>query len=230
MDGLEADRERIRRGGLRGPELLAWLEACAPDLREAAVEQLLGVAHRPPGRGSLGEGLIDYVPSGFDPVVRAVIELPLTAEDVLIDLGSGLGKVTMLAHLLTGAPARGIELQPDLAAHANERALELGLSGVSHEAGDARKARLHGGTVFFLYLPFTGAVLDEVMASLRVEACRRAIVVCALGVELGRFAWLRAREPSSFWLTLYDSRVEGVAPRPRSGASPLLPHARWLYR
>ena len=226
----EADRERIRQGDLRGGELLSWIEDCPPQHRELAIEQLLGVAHRPLGRARLGAGLIGYVPCGFEPVVRAVIDLPLTAADVFVDLGSGLGKATMLAHLLTGAAAQGIELQSDLVAHANERALDLRLPGVSHETADARRARLQDGNVFFLYLPFTGTALEEVMARLRAEASRRAIVVCALGVDLGCFGWLRAREPSSFWLTLYDSRVEGVPPRARSEASPLRPHAAWLYR
>src|ERR1700683_2023957 len=34
----DADRERVRRGGLRGEELLAWLAAVAPTERERAIE------------------------------------------------------------------------------------------------------------------------------------------------------------------------------------------------
>jgi hypothetical protein len=39
-------------------------------------------------------------------------------------------------------------------------------------------------------------------------------VICALGIELPRFAaWLVPRVNDSFWLTVYDSVVSGATPR-----------------
>lgn len=155
-----------------------------------------------------------YHPSGLASIVRALADVPVTAEDVLVDLGSGLGKVALAAHLLTGARAVGVELQPALAAHARGRAEALGLDGVRFVTADARDAELDEATVFYLYLPFTGEVLDAVLRKVEAVARRRTVVICALALDLHRVAWLEPRPSDSFWLTLYESRSPGAAPRP----------------
>ena len=150
-----------------------------------------------------------------------LVEVPVVADDVVVDLGAGLGKVPMLTRLLTGATARGIELQPALVARAREAARRAGLD-VGFTDGDARDAYLDDGTVFFLYVPFTGPVLAEVLRRLRTVASRRAIVVCSLGIELDREApWLARRPLDSFWLTIYDSLAPEVPSRPPRLRSPI---------
>jgi precorrin-6B methylase 2 len=145
--------------------------------------------------------------------VQALVLAAVQPEDVLIDLGAGLGKVVLLAHLLTGAHAHGIELQPALVERARASAARLGADALFSQ-GDARQADLETGTVFYLYAPFTGQVLAEVLARLFRVASKHAIVVCALGVDLHRTAtWLAPRPSDSFWLTVYDSVVSGVPPR-----------------
>jgi hypothetical protein len=218
-------RERIRRGGLRGEELLAWLAAVAPSQRERAIEQLLGIDDYPPAPTPPGAELIGYTPSGVGSIVRAVFDVPVRRGDVFVDLGAGLGKAAMVAHLLSGARVRGIELQPDLVARAGARADQLGLVNVSFVAADARVAGLEDGDVFFLYLPFTGAVLRAVLQRLHAVAARRDVVVCALGFDLPRTDWLKRRPTDAFWLSIYDSQREGQKPRPRHEAAPLSPLA-----
>ncbi len=194
---------------MTGEALLAHLAAFPPDARDAEVERLLGIADAdftPPAPDCLG-----YHPSGVAPVVRALIEAPVTEDDLFVDLGSGLGKAAMLARLISGARARGIELQAALVARARQVAVE----GVEFIHADVREAPLDEGTVFFLYNPFTGAVLHEVLARLRAVAQRHAIVVCALGINLerGTGSWLKPREVDAFWLQVFDSVVPGVPPR-----------------
>lgn len=206
---------------MRGPELVRWLASLPPAERDASLEQHLGMVPGPSAR-SPGQHLIGYHASGVAAVVRMLIEVPVAADDVLVDLGAGLGKVVLLTRLLTGATARGIEIQSELVASARETAKHLGVD-VSFAAGDARDADLADGTVFFLYLPFTGPVLADVMERLRNVASNRAIVVCALGVDVDREApWLARRPIDSFWLSIYDSRVSGVPPRPAKQRSPML--------
>jgi precorrin-6B methylase 2 len=147
--------------------------------------------------------------------------VPVSAEDVFVDLGAGLGKVAMAVHLLSGARTRGVELQPELVERARTRAADLGLEGVSLEHADARTADLSDATVIFLYLAFTGATLATVMRRLEAVAQRRALVVCALGVDLRAYPWLRARETQDFWLSVYDSQCPGAAPRPLREAASL---------
>lgn len=199
---------------MRGADLLAWLASLSPDGRERAVDDLLGIDVPPASvLEPPGEHLVGYHPSGVDAVVQAFTAIPLTKDDVLVDLGSGLGRVVLLGHLMTGATARGVELQPALVERARAAAARLGVE-VSFTCGDARHVELADGSVFFLYAPFTGPVLCEVLARLRAVAERRAIVVCTLALDLHREApWLVARPLDAFWLTVYDSVVPGVFSR-----------------
>jgi hypothetical protein len=48
--------------------------------------------------------------------------------------------------------------------------------------GDARAADLSDGTVFYLYTPFTGTILRDVLNLLRDEAVRREIRICTFGL------------------------------------------------
>jgi SAM-dependent methyltransferase len=194
---------------MRDAELLAWLSSLPADARDAAVEEHLGIDGPAPCCAPPGDHLIGYHASGVDAIVRALAEVPVTADDVVVDLGAGLGKVVFLAHLITGATARGIEVQPSLVDRARAAAQYLGID-VRFTQADVRDADLDDGTVFFLYAPFTGPVLDEVTCRLYAVAKRRAIVVCALGLDLDRRAhWLVPRPIDSFWLTIYDSIAAG---------------------
>lgn len=133
-------------------------------------------------------------------IAGALREARVGAGDVFIDLGSGLGKVVRAA-AKTGARARGIEIDPLLV----EKARSL---GGEFTCADACEADLSDGTVFYLYCPFTGQVLDAVMRRLR--DVRHPIRVCALGIDLERSApWLRRRPLESFWLAVYDSHLRG---------------------
>ncbi|HEY2404778.1 MAG TPA: class I SAM-dependent methyltransferase [Polyangiaceae bacterium] len=210
---------------MQARDLLARLAGLPPSERDAACEELLGIREQP-SVAPPGEHLIGYHASGVASIVRLLLEVPVAEDDVVIDLGSGLGKVVLLAKLLTGATARGVELQEALAARARLAAMSCGLD-VRFVCADARHAALDDGTVFFLYLPFTGLVLLEVLARLRTVAARRTIVVCTLGLDLAREApWLVRRDGESFWLDIYDSAEANVAPRtPRPKATWLAAHA-----
>ncbi len=205
--------------------LLTHLATLPASRRDAAVEARLGIADgansEPPG-----DSLIGYHPSGLAPIVRSLLEVPVTPEDVLIDLGCGLGKVVLLAEMLTGATGRGIEIRPALVRRARACAARMG-ARATFVAADVRDAPLDDGTVFYLYDPFTGEVVDQVLARLRRVAEAHAIVVCALGIDLD-VSWLVPRALDSFWLTIYDSAVDGVPLRGEGGPSPLPVSARAL--
>ncbi len=216
-------RERVRLGGLRGVDLLAWLAEHPPAERDAAIERLLGMAAAPPPSGRIdgSEDRMPYMPSAIAPIVRAVLDVPITADDVFVDLGAGPGKVTMAVHLLTSARSRGVELQADLVAAGRAQASELGLCDVSFVECDALDADLEDATVVFLYLPFTGEVLAGVLRRLEAVARRRQLVICSLGLDLRGADWIAPRPTEEFWLSIYDSRIPGAEPRPAAAPSPL---------
>jgi SAM-dependent methyltransferase len=194
-------------------DLLLWLRSLLPEVRDSALESYWGI-DQPATSAPPGEHLIGYHASGVAAAVRALYEVPVGPRDTVLDLGAGLGKFAMLARLLTGATVQGIEIQPALVERARSAAQRLGLN-VEFRLGDARQADFGEANVFYLYAPFSGLALRAVLARLEEHAKRRAIVVCALGVDLARDApWLIARRLDSFWLELYDSRMPGIAPRP----------------
>jgi SAM-dependent methyltransferase len=194
-------------------DLLAWLASLPPAARDAALEHRLGITEHG-AHDSPGEDMIGYHASGVAPIVRALMEAPVRPTDTFIDLGAGLGKAVFLARLLTGATARGVEVQSTLVERARERAAARGID-VTFACTDARHADIHDGTVFFLYTPCTGPAMDAVLDRLRAVAAQRAIVVCALGFDAHRRApWLVPRPLDAFWLTVYDAALPGVPRRP----------------
>ena len=209
---------------MTGEALLEWLAALPPDSRDQALERYFAFPCAAGGSEPPGEHLIGYHPSALSAIVRLLLEVPVTRDDHFFDLGAGLGKAVLLAHLLTGARSHGVELQVDLCREARAAAARLGIADeATFDHADARSVALESGTVFFLYSPFDGPVLDLVLERLHAQAERRAIVVAALGLDLTRCAsWLSPRPSDEFWLTIYDSRVEGVAPR-----VPRIPELSW---
>jgi hypothetical protein len=145
-----------------------------------------------------------------------VREVPLRPDDAFVDLGSGLGRVAILAHLLSGARALGVEIQEPLVHGARARCAALALDAVSFVHGNTADLELDG-SVFFLYAPFNGELLTRTVRRIEAVARRRAIVVCAVGFELRDVPWLAPRATSSPLLTLYDSHVPGVPGRAPTG-------------
>jgi hypothetical protein len=130
---------------------------------------------------ALAPGMVGYQQTPVRVILRLVDRARFVASDVFFDFGSGSGRVSMLVNLLAGVAASGIEIDPALARHANERAIDLDLRGVRFTAGDARAADLSGATVFFLYAPFRGTVLTSVLERLRARAGTGKIRVFAWG-------------------------------------------------
>lgn len=179
---------------LRGAALRRAIEETPPDLRDHFVEELLGIAY--PGVPLT----VDYVPSHTTEVFHAFDAVGLGPDDTLVDVGSGLGKVVMLASMLTGARARGIELDADLVPIAQSAATALELDRVSFEQADARFASVDDATVLFFYLTFSGAALDRFLGRLRARPTRR-LRICGPPLDA---PWLRPIAPPCSWLSVYE--------------------------
>jgi hypothetical protein len=127
-------------------------------------------------------------------ILELVEKAHLTGEDVFYDVGSGLGQVPILVHLLSGATAKGIEFEPAYCDYARGCAADLNLSGVEFINVDARTANYSDGTVFFMYTPFEGKLLQEVLEKLRGESRRRMIKLFTYGPctpQVSRQSWLK---------------------------------------
>lgn len=137
--------------------------------------------------------MVAYQPTPARHIFDLIGRTELGAEDVLVDLGSGLGHVSLLVAACTRARAVGIELEPAHIDCARRSARGLNLTSATFVQDDARAADLSDGTVFYLFTPFTGSILRTVLDSLHRQARSRAIRVCTLGpcsAPVAQEAWL----------------------------------------
>jgi len=125
--------------------------------------------------------MLSYQPTPARHILDFINRTALTERDSLIDLGSGLGQVLLIASICTGASCTGIELAPSYIDCARKSARSLNLNNVRFIQGDARAADWSEGTVFYLYTPFIRTILRDVLNSLRHEGVRREIRICTFG-------------------------------------------------
>lgn len=141
--------------------------------------------------------MIHYQPTPARLVLALLQELRPTRRDVFVDVGSGLGTVPVLAALLTGVRAVGIEWHAGLGAYAQAVAQALRVPDVTFVCQDAQHADFSTGTIFYMFTPCTGAMLHTVLQRLDGEARRRALCFCTHGPYLAdavrRFATLAPR-------------------------------------
>ena len=125
--------------------------------------------------------MVPYQPTPVRHILQLIVATALAEDDVFVDLGSGLGHVPLLVSIMTGVHSLGVEVQATYVASARECAQSLHLSRVQFIPQDARDADLSRGTVFYLYSPFNGSILTDVLGALRRESTRRPIKICSLG-------------------------------------------------
>lgn len=191
----------VRHEGARC--LRAWLDklggAGEPsdgyDHADALVAGMFDFANVHDSGTAPGQDMVFYQPTPVRHVLAMIDQQAVGPGDTLVDLGSGLGHVPMLVNILTGIRTIGIELQAQLWKVARETARALNLPAVSFVHGDARTADLSAGTVFYLYTPFKGAVMDQVLARLAGEARDRPLRIATFGPctsRVGAEPWLVA--------------------------------------
>jgi histone methylation protein DOT1 len=125
--------------------------------------------------------MVFYQPTPARHVFDLLERTALTEDDVLVDIGSGLGHVPMLTSICAKARSVGIELEPAYVDCAQQAAESLNLSRVTFIQQDARSADFSNGTVFYLYTPFTGTMLRATLELLRQQANSRPIRICTFG-------------------------------------------------
>lgn len=204
---FESIRGHIRRGDRDA--LRRWLPAVsefdfdgghpeAYDHLDTLVAGVLQVEAPGPTSVERTSEMVFYQPTPARQVMELIDRLSMSSDDLFVDLGSGLGHVPMLVSICTGVRSVGVEIEPAYVSVARSAAEALALHGVTFVEADARGASLDEGTVFFMYTPFTGAMLKVVLDRLHEQARRREIRVCAFGPFVPTVAaesWLSAAEP-----------------------------------
>jgi hypothetical protein len=153
--------------------------------------------------------MVFYQPTPARHIFSLIGQTALTAADVLVDLGSGLGHVPLLVSICTRACSIGIELEAAYIERARQGAQKLNLDRVSFIQQDARAANLSSGTVFYLYTPFTGSMMDRMLDLLQREAATRRIRICTYGPctsVVAKEPWLEATStPETHRIAIFSS-------------------------
>ncbi len=100
-----------------------------------------------------GQSLAPYVPTPQDVVERMLTLAHVGANDVVVDLGSGDGRLVVTAAKKFGAHGIGIDIDPARIAEGNANAAKAGVTHlVEFRQQDALEADLSKATVVTLYL------------------------------------------------------------------------------
>jgi SAM-dependent methyltransferase len=185
------------------------LTSVPPTERDAWLDHVLGLDPFADDGPELPPGCVPYLPCPVDVLLRIVDCVEVRASDVFVDVGSGVGRAAALVHLLTGASAIGIEIQPALVHAARELATRLSTLRFSPVQGDAAvlSGSITTGSIFFLYCPFSGERLEKVLDGLEAIARMRPIRVCCVDLPLPPRPWLTVAAPPSGNLTVYRSTL-----------------------
>ncbi len=110
------------------------------------------------GAGAAAPGALPDIPTPYLPSTPVAVDEMLrladvTPDDLVVDLGSGDGRVVISAARDYGARGLGIELDPKLVAESRENARKAGVAGrVAFRQGDVLVSDYRDATVVTLYL------------------------------------------------------------------------------
>ena len=203
-------RSRIADSQAKPDEVRTALTSVPATDRDAWLDLVLGIDALPDDGPELPRGCVPYLPCSVDALLRVVEHAGIETSDVFVDVGSGLGRAAALVHLLTGAAAIGLEVQPALVVAARALTTRLNLSRLTFVEGDAAAGAgaIALGSVFFLYCPFSGERLDKLLAALEPLARARPIRVCCVDLPLPPRPWLTLASPPSDDLAVYRSAAD----------------------
>jgi len=166
------------------------------DCLDTFINGLLHPRPLPLETGTREPGMVYFQKTPARIILEMVEKAHLTEEDVFYDLGSGLGQVPILVNLISGTTTKGIEFEPAYCDYARACTADLNLSRVEFIQADARAADYSTGTVYFMYSPFEGKMLEEVLEKLQRESKRR-IRLFTFGPctpQVSRQNWLKCVE------------------------------------
>lgn len=186
------------------PEVFrAALTKVSPTDRDAWLDLVFELDAVPDDGSALPRGCVPYLPCSVNALLEIAAHARVQSSDVFVDVGSGVGRAAVLMHVVTGAAAIGLEIQPALVQAARGLAKRLGTGRVNIIEGDAAltTGTIVTGSVFFLYCPFSGDRLEKVLDDLEPIARTKSIRVCCVDLPL----------PPRPWLTLTSRPSTGVA-------------------
>lgn len=172
----------------------------------------LSVDSTPQPTQALEPEMVHYERTPMRAILAMVQRIHFAPESVFYDLGSGLGEVAIFVHLLTGVPSKGVEFDGRFCQQAQQTAQQFGLTDVTFIHADARALTYSDGTIFFMFTPFYGAIMQTVLMRLEQHARQRPITICTYGpctLAVAKQSWLHSPDGSGdheFKLAVFHSK------------------------
>lgn len=166
------------------------LDAFLDNLFELNVDAIRVPTHR--------TGMIHLERTPASIILELIDQLTLTDQDVLIDLGSGLGHVLYLFRFLTPVTCIGIEIERMYHEAALRVAKAFRFNKLTLINNDVRECDFDQGTILFMFSPFSDHVLETVLQKLKRLGQQNPICLCSYGnitTRLHQENWLKIREP-----------------------------------
>jgi SAM-dependent methyltransferase len=130
-----------------------------------------------------------------------------TAEDLVVDLGCGSGRLVLYGALLTPARLWGIELDRGRFEVACRAVEQLGLSNVTILRGDILEQDWSDGTIFYAFRPLPAETEPVVVERLHEIGRRRAITIGAYRMLPNLFDPAVFEGTGRGYLRIYRSRI-----------------------
>ena len=156
-------------------------------------DELIGLHDKPAVPTQFSEDAIGYVEASVEAVLRMLDAIELEEHDLFCDVGSGLGRIPILVHLLTGLPTLGVEIDRELCAKGQALLSSNEIAKVDLRAASALDADLSEVTVFSFNLPFDDATLATFLNRIRPHPGAGAIRIYPYAWHLAFWdvPWLR---------------------------------------
>jgi len=130
-----------------------------------------------PGSGEPGKPnwFLHYAPTPYDRIKTLFEMVGLNDQDVVVDLGAGLGRSVFLARHLGARKATGVDIVPSLIDGANESLKNSGMDGVEFICSNATEYVFNDVTVLFMAHSFGDDILRIVTKN--IERSRKNLRV-----------------------------------------------------
>ncbi|MBI2377253.1 MAG: hypothetical protein HYV07_24850 [Deltaproteobacteria bacterium] len=202
---LSDRRHRLSIGTYLPNELLADLDRLNPAEIDPFVLRLLSLDKVPARETERSAGMVHYLPSPFSSILELASRVG--PDDLLVDVGSGLGLIPVLVAWISGARTRGIELEPAYHRGALALASRVPVSRVELVEADCRRVSYADATFVYVYDTIRERLLDELLEKIELDTRGRAVRLASRGMSTPTFdasSWLEKVEVTVTGTSLYQ--------------------------
>lgn len=147
----------------------------------------------------LPKRLKDYVHLEITPlsvVLNILDQYNFNGNDVLYDLGSGLGHVLMLFGIMLDIKLYGVEIEKDYCNLSRRAFNNLGLKKINIINQAAEEIDFSNGSIFFMFTPFIGNIFAIVFEKLYALSKMKQLTIFSYGSNTKKIAnlkWLKIK-------------------------------------